>query len=81
MAGKYTNISIHFPEEFKEDFKTFKSYIKIDPRICDHSKARKGKLISLTIRLLIKQYNRKFGEWLLARADEREEKEKQDSDD
>ena len=57
MASKYTNISIHFPEEFEEELEMFKLNIVTDKNINIKQKYENARLFSFAIRYIIKEYN------------------------
>lgn len=72
-------ITMYLPEDFEEDFESFKRNIVIDKRIEKYRKTKKEQYVSNAVRVLIKWYNNARKKFYLESANKREGIENKDA--
>ena len=69
-------ITMYLPEDFGEEFESFKRNIVIDKRLAKYRKTKKEQHVSNAVRVLIKWYNNARKKFYLESAKKREELQK-----
>ena len=76
MSNGLKVITMYLPEDFEEEFESFKRNIAIDKRFEKYRKTKKEQHVSNAVRVLIKWYNNARKKFYLESAKKREELQK-----